>query len=1444
MRATLSLAPLAVLTALAAAPAALAAPRPLTALDTAVTEDFDTLAATGTSDAVPAGWAFIETGANANLTYSAGDGSGNGGDTYSFGTTGAADRALGSLLSSKLTATFGAAFTNDTGSVVTAVDVAYVGELWRLGATGREDRLDVSYRIGATGLDDGGAWTPVGDLAFSTSTLGCMIAGTCGTAGAKDGNSADFRTAIAATIDGLTLSPGETLWIRWTEFNATSSDDGLGVDDFAITPRGGPIAEPDGFTLRRSMVVAGSYGVVGNVFLDCTVVPCTGGNNLNPFGYVDADPLTIGDLDGDGTDDTRGSSSATLALPAGARPLAAYVLVTVSGTPLATGAHATWATDLPDNSVSIRFKTPDAPAYSELRPSHLRRTSDGASYQALFDVSDRVRSGGEFWVADPPIFPADQSYNGVGSWALVVVYEQDAAPLKLINLYDGLESCFRSSTELTLDGFVTPGQGTVSGQLTIVAGDGAAEVTGDSVTLNGSFPLSNPANPANNIGNNTVSGVDGLPFPRNPDTFVVTDELLDLDTFDISGAFAGGATSGVVKFTCGDDGVLWTGLVLAFDVRAPTVTATKSVAAELQGGPIGPTSVVAYEIVVDNPADSPDDALDVELTDVLPAGLSPADGEIMVIVGDVARSFTAAADDDDAELVDGTLVVRLGDLPIGASVIVRIRVRVDDGVAEGVITNVAYVGFGGAAIPAGAVVRSNEASFDVVSCVYLPFGQIPLCGGSVTATVWYDQNEDGLFDDDESGLPAWGLTLDDNGTAGLDYDATSDGDGLADFGAVVPGVYAVGVTPPAGGGHWSWDVDASVFVGAGSAATLPVSVRCTCDDEDPCTEDSCDLAGECVFTLLTNDAPDDTCDGVDDNCDGDTDEGYVPRPFLCGDGACGGTGVRTCVDGALEESACTPREDGTLCEAVGACALAAACEAGHCQATSFRSCDDGDPCTVDACDIELGCVSTPAEEGTPCDDQDLCTSASSCSAGACVGSGRVQCDEPGLCQTSGACNPATGICDYGVIPGCLACANDETPPTIVCPAVVSAECVAGGNEVALGAPSASDACGEPTVTSDAPATFAPGFTAVVFTATDGAGNKATCTTGVEIVDTLAPSVECPGTTTVAGEAGICGARVALTPTASDGCDGADVAIIGPEEGAVYGPGETSVTFAAVDAAGNMASCTTEVVVTGLDDFEIGCDEDLMVEAPEDACGWPEALEATLVDACHGETTLTSRSASFPVGETLVTFAATRNGDGAAATCQTRLTVEDVTAPAVACGGDEASALDLPTTIKPTATDACGVTLAIEDAGCERVVAGAAAAVTERCEVTAAGGTVVVGDAPTLGGGAVRVTYTVRATDPSGNEQLVACTVGVDPESLDHDGDGVIDRDDNCPDVANADQADADGDGIGDLCDPTSGVSATGGGGCAGGGGGAGAFGLLALGLWLARGRRPRRVKAG
>ena len=116
----------------------------MTALDTAYTQNFDTLAGTGASNALPAGWALEESGTSARNdgNYTAGTGSDNAGDVYAFGSAASTDRAFGTLLSGTLTPIVGASFTNNTGATITSLDISYTGEQWRFGAVGRADELD------------------------------------------------------------------------------------------------------------------------------------------------------------------------------------------------------------------------------------------------------------------------------------------------------------------------------------------------------------------------------------------------------------------------------------------------------------------------------------------------------------------------------------------------------------------------------------------------------------------------------------------------------------------------------------------------------------------------------------------------------------------------------------------------------------------------------------------------------------------------------------------------------------------------------------------------------------------------------------------------------------------------------------------------------------------------------------------------------------------------------------------------------------------------------------------------------------------------------------------------------------------------------------------------------------------------------------------------------
>lgn len=203
---------------------------PITSFFAPYTQDFNTLAASGTGSVMPAGWLFLESGANANTLYTAGTGSSNSGDTYSFGASGSSERALGGLLSSNLVPLYGTVFVNSPllANDINSLIISYTGEQWRLGATGRADRLDFQYSLDATSLNTG-TWTDVDALDF-------VAPNSTGTVGALDGNAAANRVVVSSTIGGLNIPTNGTVWIRWVDFNATSSDDGLAIDDFSIRP--------------------------------------------------------------------------------------------------------------------------------------------------------------------------------------------------------------------------------------------------------------------------------------------------------------------------------------------------------------------------------------------------------------------------------------------------------------------------------------------------------------------------------------------------------------------------------------------------------------------------------------------------------------------------------------------------------------------------------------------------------------------------------------------------------------------------------------------------------------------------------------------------------------------------------------------------------------------------------------------------------------------------------------------------------------------------------------------------------------------------------------------------------------------------------------------------------------------------------------------------------
>jgi predicted extracellular nuclease len=116
-----------------------------------------------------------------------------------------------------------------------------------LGATGRVDRLDFQYSLNATSLADG-TWIDVNTLDFTAPVR-------AGATGALNGNVAPNRTTVSSAIGGMSIPGGATFFIRWVDFNATGSDDGLAVDDFSLIPN-----PPPALSINDVTVLEGDTG--------------------------------------------------------------------------------------------------------------------------------------------------------------------------------------------------------------------------------------------------------------------------------------------------------------------------------------------------------------------------------------------------------------------------------------------------------------------------------------------------------------------------------------------------------------------------------------------------------------------------------------------------------------------------------------------------------------------------------------------------------------------------------------------------------------------------------------------------------------------------------------------------------------------------------------------------------------------------------------------------------------------------------------------------------------------------------------------------------------------------------------------------------------------------------------------------------------------------------
>ncbi len=204
-----------------------------------------------------------------------------------------------------------------------------------------------------------------------------------------------------------------------------------------------------------------------------------------------------------------------------------------------------------------------------------------------------------------------------------------------------------------------------------------------------------------------------------------------------------------------------------------------------------------------------------------------------------------------------------------------------------------------------------------------------------------------------------------------------------------------------------------------------------CDDGNPCTVDSCSAVSGCEHAAAPMGG---ACD------DGDP----CTHADACrADGLCRGEPLASC---ACETDAdCAAHDDGNLCNGTFACVE------GTCtlDPESVITCPAAGPCRTSGCSPLTGqCVPTLLPDGTPCDDQNPCTTGDTCQAGSCAGEpGPCSCTNDDDCLPFAA--PGYDLCQGGL--RCLGgvCAPDPTTKAS-CPAAPPGSCTVAACDPATG----------------------------------------------------------------------------------------------------------------------------------------------------------------------------------------------------------------------------------------------------------------------------------------------------------------------------------------------------------------------------------------------------------
>ncbi|MEM4250068.1 MAG: HYR domain-containing protein, partial [Candidatus Nitrosotenuis sp.] len=184
-------------------------------------------------------------------------------------------------------------------------------------------------------------------------------------------------------------------------------------------------------------------------------------------------------------------------------------------------------------------------------------------------------------------------------------------------------------------------------------------------------------------------------------------------------------------------------------------------------------------------------------------------------------------------------------------------------------------------------------------------------------------------------------------------------------------------------------------------------------------------------------------------------------------------------------------------------------------------------------------------------------------------------------------------------------------------------------------------------------------TIVTWTATDEAGNSATATQKVTVVDTTAPTIIPPADITIEATSKSDNTVSLEAPIVSDNVGVASITNDAPEK---FPVGETIVTWTATDASGLSTQVQQKVTITDTTNPKIRV-TNITVEATNEDKNTVDLGSVEATDLVEIASITNDAPDTFALGETIVTWTATDEA-GNSATATQIVTVVDTTAPKI------------------------------------------------------------------------------------------------------------------------------------------------------------------------------------